>query len=114
MKMSLTIVSPKGFKRTMYASPSVMSPVSPKQKVNFKQIKNEQKKYKDVEEEDVPIGVLYYTKLRKVEQNTLVNLQDKSLEEIQMGIWKQCWEEKVSKHKKDRRREQYILGGDLH
>lgn len=113
MKMSLTI-NPKILKRKMCASTIAMSPITPKQKVNFKQIKNEQKKYNASNEEDVPLGVLYYTKLRRVGQNTLINLDDKSLEEMQMGIWKQCWEEKVLKHKKQRRREQCIIDGDIY
>lgn len=111
--MTLTI-NPSVLKRKMCASPNAMSPITPKQKVNFKQIKKEQKKYKASDEEDVPLGILYYTKLRRVEENKLVDLKDKSLEEIQMDIWKQCWEEKVLKHKKERRREQCIIGGDLY
>ena len=85
-----------------------------KQKVDFKQIKHKIKKYKNINEEDIPLGILYYMKLRKIESDCLVDLNDKSLDKVRMDIWRQCWEQKLLKHKKQRRREKVIIDGDLY
>jgi len=75
-------------------------------------IKHTIKKYDDIDEDDVPLGVLMHTKLKK-NQKTLIDVNDNGVKKTQMKIWNEQWDRNIVKHKKERRREMAVVNGNV-
>jgi len=63
--------------------------------------------------DNVPLGVLYAAELN-VKKGYLVNVESMSEHKRKVREWEFAWDDKLDNLKKKKRRETYILQGDLY